>query len=147
MMRKRFNVLSLLATVALVAVVISGCDRREEVYPVEGNAYALDPAYQAALARQVEGRKVIMKDRVRTMKKLDELAKKFGDDKAALTNSVEYLRAREDLRACDEAIISNRMETARITRERIKRANEDSKRIERGEAKAIDISKKKEEAK
>ena len=147
MMRKRFNVLSLLATVALVAVVISGCDRREEVYPVEGNAYALDPAYQAALARQVEGRKVIMKDRVRTMKKLEELAKKFGDDKAALTNSVEYLRAREDLRACDEAIISNRMETARITRERIKRANEDSKRIERGEAKAIDISKKKEEAK
>lgn len=150
MSSKKIDVLSsyaFAATVTLFVALTSGCDRREEVYPVEGNAYAQDPAYVEQLHAQVDERNSIAKDRREIIGALDALMKKHNGDKAAVeaTEEGKVLVAR--LKANEQQFISNRLETARITRERVKRAVEDSERIKRGEAKAIDISKKKEEVK
>lgn len=150
MSSKKIDVLSsyaLAATVMLFVALMSGCDRREEVYPVEGNAYAQDPAYVAQLQTQVGERNSIAKERREIKAALDALMKKHNGDKAAVEATEEGKALVARLNANEQQFISNRLETARITRERVKRAVEDSERIKRGEAKAIDISKKKEEVK
>lgn len=150
MSSKKIDVLSsyaLAATVTLFVALMSGCDRREEVYPVEGNAYAQDPAYVAQLQAQVGERNSIAKERREIKAALDALMKKHNGDKAAVEATEEGKALVARLNANEQQFISNRLETARITRERVKRAVEDSERIKRGEAKAIDISKKKEEVK
>lgn len=147
MSSKKIDVLSscaLAATVTLFVALASGCDRREEVYPVEGNAYAQDPAYVAQLQAQVGERNSLAKERRELNAAFGALMKKHNGDKAAVeaTEEGEALVAR--LNANERQFISNRLETARITRERVKRAVADSERIKRGEAKPIDISKKEE---
>ena len=147
MSSKKIDVLSsyaLAATVTLFVALTSGCDRREEVYPVEGNAYAQDPAYVAQLQAQVGERNSLAKERRELNAAFGALMKKHNGDKAAVeaTEEGEALVAR--LNANERQFISNRLETARITRERVKRAVADSERIKRGEAKPIDISKKEE---
>ena len=150
MSSKKIDVLSsyaLAATVTLFVALTSGCDRREEVYPMEGNAYAQDPAYVAQLQAQVGERDSIARERRELNVALKALLKKHNGDRAAAeaTEEGKVLLAR--LQANEQHIISNRLETARITRERVARAVADSERIKRGEAKPIDISKKKEEVK
>lgn len=150
MSSKKIDVLSsyaLAATVTLFVALTSGCDRREEVYPAEGNAYAQDPAYIAQLQAQVAERNDIAKERREIISSLTALTKKYNGDKAAVEASGEGKALIVRLNANEQNFISNRLETARITRERHDRAIADSERIKRGEAKAIDISKKKEEVK
>ena len=145
MMRKNFNVLSsctLAATVALFAVLANGCDRREEVYPVEGNAYTLDPAFKADIDRQVAERDALAKEQRKLIKEMQALVAKYNGDAKAAAASREGVELGARLKAGEESFKSNRLETARITRERIARAVSDSERIKRGEAKAIDLSKK-----
>lgn len=150
MSSKKIDVLSsyaLAATVTLFVALTSGCDRREEVYPAEGNAYAQDPAYIAQLQAQVAERNDIAKERREIISSLTALTKKYNGDKAAVEASGEGKALIVRLNANEQNFISNRLETARITRERVARAVADSERIKRGEAKPIDISKKKEEVK
>lgn len=150
MSSKKIDVLSsyaLAATVTLFVALTSGCDRREEVYPAEGNAYAQDPAYIAQLQAQVGERDSIAKERREINAALGALLKKHNGDKAAAEATEEGKALIARLQANEQQIISNRLETARITRERVARAVADSERIKRGEAKPIDISKKKEEVK
>lgn len=150
MSSKKIDVLSsyaLAATVTLFVALTSGCDRREEVYPAEGNAYAQDPAYIAQLQAQVAERNDIAKERREIISSLTALTKKYNGDKAAVEASGEGKALIVRLNANEQNFISNRLETARIQRERHARAVADSERIKRGEAKAIDISKKKEEVK
>lgn len=150
MSSKKIDVLSsyaLAATVTLFVALTSGCDRREEVYPAEGNAYAQDPAYIAQLQAQVAERNDIAKERREIISSLTALTKKYNGDKAAVEASGEGKALIVRLNANEQNFISNRLETARITRERHDRAVADSERIKRGEAKPIDISKKKEEVK
>ena len=150
MSSKKIDVLSsyaLAATVTLFVALTSGCDRREEVYPAEGNAYAQDPAYIAQLQAQVGERDSIAKERREINAALGALLKKHNGDKAAAEATEEGKALIARLQANEQQIISNRLETARIQRERHARAVADSERIKRGEAKAIDISKKKEEVK
>lgn len=150
MSSKKIDVLSsyaFAATVTLFVALASGCDRREEVYPVEGNAYAQDPAYVAQLKAQVGERDVIARERREINAALGALLKKHDGDKAAVEATEEGRALVARLQANERHFVSNRLETARITRERVKRAVEDSERIKRGEAKPIDISKKKEEVK
>lgn len=150
MSSKKIDVLSsyaLAATVTLFVALTSGCDRREEVYPAEGNAYAQDPAYIAQLQAQVGERDSIARERREINVALGALLKKHNGDKAAAEATEEGKALIARLQANEQQIISNRLETARITRERVARAVADSERIKRGEAKPIDISKKKEEVK
>ena len=150
MSSKKIDVLSsytLAATVTLFVALTSGCDRREEVYPAEGNAYAQDPAYVAQLQAQVGERDSIARERREINAALGALLKKHNGDKAAAEATEEGKALIARLQANEQQIISNRLETARIQRERHARAVADSERIKRGEAKAIDISKKKEEVK
>lgn len=150
MSSKKIDVLSsyaFAATVTLFVALMSGCDRRDEVYPAEGNAYAQDPAYVAQLQAQVAERNDIAKERREVIAALSALAKKYNGDKAAVEASAEGKALIARLNANEQNFISNRLETARIQRERHARAVADSERIKRGEAKAIDISKKKEEVK
>lgn len=150
MSSKKIDVLSsyaLAATVTLFVALTSGCDRREEVYPAEGNAYAQDPAYIAQLQAQVGERDSIARERREINAALSALLKKHNGDKAAAEATEEGKALIARLQANEQQIISNRLETARITRERVARAVADSERIKRGEAKPIDISKKKEEVK
>lgn len=150
MSSKKIDVLSsyaLAATVTLFVALTSGCDRREEVYPAEGNAYAQDPAYIAQLQAQVGERDSIARERREINAALGALLKKHNGDKAAAEATEEGKTLIARLQANEQQIISNRLETARITRERVARAVADSERIKRGEAKPIDISKKKEEVK
>lgn len=150
MSSKKIDVLSsyaFAATVTLFVALTSGCDRREEVYPVEGNAYAQDPAYVAQLQAQVAERNDIAKERREINAALADLLKKHNGDKAAAEATEEGKALVARLSANEQQFISNRLETARITRERVARAVADSERIKRGEAKSIDISKKKEEVK
>lgn len=150
MSSKKIDVLSsyaLAATVTLFVALTSGCDRREEVYPAEGNAYAQDPAYIAQLQAQVGERDSIARERREINAALGALLKKHNGDKAAAEATEEGKALIARLQANEQQIISNRLETARIQRERHARAIADSERIKRGEAKPIDISKKKEEVK
>lgn len=150
MSSKKIDVLSsyaFAATVTLFVALMSGCDRRDEVYPVEGNAYAQDPAYVAQLQAQVAERNDIAKERREINAALADLLKKHNGDKAAAEATEEGKALVARLSANEQQFISNRLETARITRERVARAVADSERIKRGEAKSIDISKKKEEVK
>ena len=150
MSSKKIDVLSsyaFAATVTLFVALTSGCDRREEVYPAEGNAYAQDPAYVAQLQAQVGERDSIARERREINAALGALLKKHNGDKAAAEATEEGKALIARLQANEQQIISNRLETARIQRERHARAVADSERIKRGEAKAIDISKKKEEVK
>lgn len=150
MSSKKIDVLSsyaLAATVTLFVALTSGCDRREEVYPAEGNAYAQDPAYIAQLQAQVGERDSIARERREINAALGALLKKHNGDKAAAEATEEGKALIARLQANEQQIISNRLETARIQRERHARAVADSERIKRGEAKPIDISKKKEEVK
>ena len=145
MMRNNFFVLSSCAvamTVALVAILMTGCEKREEVYPAEGNAYMEDPAFRAQLDAQVAQRNALTRERRRLNDEKAELLKKFNGDINAAKDSPEGRALIERFRASDAANVSNRLETARITRERVKRAVADSERIKRGEAKPIDLSKK-----
>lgn len=140
------------ATVALCATLISGCDQPatpapaelEEVYPAEGNAYMHDPAFRAKLDVQAQVKNDLRKSRLAINRELDELLKAHGGDYAAVTNTARGAELAAAVLRNERLFASNRMEVARLTRERIKRANEDSLRIQRGEAKAIEISKKKE---
>lgn len=146
MMTKKLDVLSsrfIAATVTLFVALISGCDRRDEVYPLEGNGYAKDPVYLTQLESQVAARNEIVKDRAKTAAALEALLKKHGGDRAAVEATEEGRALVARLNMSEELFVSNRMETARIMQERVARAVADSERIKRGEAKPIDISKKK----
>ncbi len=150
MSSKKIDVLSsyvLAATVTLFVALTSGCDRREEVYPAEGSAYAQDPEYVAQLEAQVGQRNLIAKERREIIAALDVVVKHHNGDKAAAEASEEGKRLVARLHANEQQFISNRLETAKITFERRQRAVADSERIKRGEAKPIDILKKKEEVK
>ena len=143
-MKRNFYVLSsyaLAATVAIVATLIAGCEKKEEVYPVEGNAYARDPAYRAQLDAQVAERNTLAKERREINAEFAALVKRHNGDAKSVESSSEGAALLARLKANEQQFISNRMATAEITRERVKRAVADSERIKRGEAKAIDISK------
>ena len=140
MMKKNFYVLSsrsIAASVALFAAVITGCDRRVEVYPAEGNAYMHDPEYRAQLDAQIKERDQLRKEMFDARDRLSAFIKDNGGDMAVITNSPRWASLTARAKRCEQMFISNRLETARITRERIARAVEDSKRIARGEAKAV----------
>lgn len=150
MSSKKIDVLSsyaFAATVTLFVALTSGCDRREEVYPAEGNAYAQDPAYVAQLQAQVGERDSLARERREINAAFGALMKKHNGDKAAVEATEEGRALLARLNVNEQQFISNRLQTARITRERVARAVADSERIKRGEAKPIDISKKKEEVK
>lgn len=147
---KRLSLFELTVVLSLFATLICGCEEKaspvvlEEVYPAEGNAYMFDPAFRAQLDVQSKAKGEIRKSRFKLNDEFGALVKEHGGDYAAATNSARGAELLAEIRRNDLLLNSNRMELARLTRERIKRAQEDSQRIRRGEAKAIDISKKKE---
>ena len=134
---------------SLFAAVLCGCEEKtapalEEVYPAEGNAYMNDPAFRAQLDSQSKEKDAICKSNFQLNAEFQSLLKSNGGDYAAATNTPRGAELAALIRENQALLVSNRMETARLARERIKRAQEDSRRIRRGEAKAIDISKNKE---
>ena len=143
MMKRNFYELSsrmLAASVALFAAVLTGCDRREEVYPAEGNAYMHDPVFKAQLEAQVKKRDAVRKDFMRATRALNDFVKdESGGNFAAATNTPRGARLYAAMKESEKRFVANRIETAELTRERIERARADSQRIKNGEAKAVKI--------
>lgn len=145
MMSKQINVLSpfaIAAAVALFAVAFAGCDRREEVYPAEGNAYMHDPEFRAQLDASVKVRNGLAKSSCKANAELNAYIKENGFDFVAATNTPRGAELYATILRNEQLMVSNRIAVAKLTRERMKRAQADSERIKRGEAKAKEISKK-----
>lgn len=135
---------ALFAAVALCWYV-AGCERREEkplpeVYPAEGHAYMKDPEFKARLEAQDKERNGILGEREKLIDEFAALEKRAGS-RAAAEKLPEWKQLEARAQACGRAFESNRWHTAEMLRERMKRAQEDSERIARGEAKAKEISK------
>jgi len=135
---------ALCATIVLLCVA-AGCDRREErqlpeVYPAEGHGYMDDPEFKSQIAKQDAQRKVILGEREKIVVGLEALEKRAGS-RAAAEKLPEWKALMARAESCGRAFDSNRLETAAIMQERMKRAMEDSARIKRGEARAKRISK------
>lgn len=132
------------AAIALVWCA-TGCERREEkplpeVYPAEGHAYMKDPAFKAQLEAQEKEREKILESREKLIEKFEALEKRMGS-RAAAEKLPEWKQLESWAAACGRAYESNRWQTTEMLRERMVRAQADSERIARGEAKAKEISK------
>jgi len=124
----------------VLACLVAGCggdegDRLPEVYPAEDHAYMKDPAFKARLEAQDRQRTTILDEREAIIAEAVALETRYGS-RAAAEKSPEYPALDRRMRACEQAFESNRWETTRLMAERMKRAQEDSARIARGEAKA-----------
>lgn len=149
MLRKSLSLASpaLPVMAALVAWLVSGCGENPEpeleaVYPREGNAYVHDPAFRADMQRQRDEQKKIVEEQLRISKRMRAIEAEVKGDKAEAEKKSEEYRALK--RAAEENAKSfqrSRVRSEEIVRARIRKAAEDSERVKRGEAKAIDISK------
>jgi len=134
-----------LCAMIVLSCVVAGCgkqkeDTRPEVYPAEGHAYMKDPAFKKALAAQDKERNTILGEREKLFQEFEALEKRAGS-RAAAEKLPEWKALEARAQACGRAFESNRWQTTELLRERMKRAQEDSARIARGEAKAKEISK------
>jgi len=144
---KEFSVRASLALCAAIALscLVAGCgkkkaDTRPEVYPAEGHSYMKDPAFKAQLARQDAKRNAILGEREKLFEEFEALEKRAGS-RAAAEKLPEWKALEARAQACGRAYESNRWETTEMLRERMKRAQADSARVARGEAKSKEISK------
>jgi len=138
--------LALCAMIVLTCIV-AGCgkqkkdvDTRPEVYPAEGHAYMRDPEFKAALDAQDQVRKAILAEREQLMREFEALEKRAGS-RAAAEKLAEWKELEKRAQASGRSYEVNRRQTTELLRERMKRAQEDSARIARGEAKPKEISK------
>jgi len=134
-----------LSAAIVLSCLVAGCgkrkeDARPEVYPAEGHAYMKDPEFKKALEAQDNERKVMLGEREKLLVKFEALEKRAGS-RAAAEKTPEWKALAVRFQEWDRAFESNRWHTTEILRERRKRAQADSERIARGEAKAKEISK------
>jgi len=134
-----------LGAVIVLSCAVAGCgkrkgDTRPEVYPAEGHSYMKDPAFRQELARQDEKRKKILGERERIFEEFAAVEKRAGS-RAAAEKLPEWKALEARAQACGREYEASRREATELFRERVKRANEDSARVARGEARAKEISK------
>jgi len=99
-----------------------------------------DPAFKARIEIQDAERKSILGEREKLFVEFEALEKRAGS-RAAAEKLPEWKALEARAQACGRAYETNRMHTTAMFRERLARAQEDSARIARGEAKAKEISK------
>jgi len=135
-----------LVAATVLACLVAGCGKDEEkkplpeVYSAEGHAYMKDPAFKAKLQAQDKARTTILDEREALIAEAAALEQKCGSRAAAETNAA-YKALMQRMHACEAAFETNRAESAKILRERMLQAERDTERIQRGEARAKDISK------
>ena len=138
--------LVLTAAVAVTSCMITGCsDDLPEVYPAEGNAYMHDPEYQGMMKANVKRRDMLTEKLLAVGEARRKTLSEFGGDDAMARASDKWkaIDAKEKEILAD--LEENRTAALTLTRNRMRKAAEDSARIQRGEAKAKTISKEQEE--
>jgi len=134
-----------LGAMIVLSCLVAGCgkkkeDTRPEVYPAEGHGYMKDPVFKKALAAQDAERKTILGEREKLFAEFEAIEKRAGS-RAAAEKTSEWKALEARAQEWGKAFESNRWQTTVLLRERMKRAQEDSARIARGEAKPKEISK------
>lgn len=134
-----------LGAMIVLMCIVAGCGKQKkeslpEVYPAEDHGYMKDPEFRRALAQHDEKRNSILGEREKLFAKFAALEKEAGSRQAA-ERSAEWKVLLAQADRLSRAYESNRWETTELLRERMKRAQEDSARIARGEAKPKEISK------
>ena len=112
----------------------------DEVYVAEGNSYMHDPVFRAALAKEWEVREEIGRKQLAVTSKMQAILEECGGDKAKAEARADYQALMAETKANARAYEESRSRAQTISRNRILRAQEDSKRVQRGEAKAIEVN-------
>ncbi len=112
----------------------------DEVYVAEGNSYMHDPVFRAALAKEWEVREEIGRKQLAVTSKMQAILEECGGDKAKAEARADYQVLMAETKANARAYEESRSRAQTISRNRILRAQEDSKRVQRGEAKAIEVN-------